>query len=231
MYKFYFVNKAVAPKKAALKQANEDLAKTEKALAAAKANMKEVMDGLEKLQIQLAGKIAYKQEKEQSMAICEDRMNRAVRLINGLSGERVRWLQTIADIEANVVNVTGDILICSGCVAYLTPFTDQYRRTLFSKWLNLISEKKIPFSPNCNPVTTLGEPVQIRLWQLDGLPRDYLSTENAVLVSCSRRWPLFIDPQGQANKWVKNMVSSFILLRNNSYCHEIYLDRSDSDND
>lgn len=206
MYKYYFVNKAVAPKKGALKQAKEDLAKTERALAAAKANMKEVMDGLAVLQNQLAAKIAYKEEKEQSMAVCEDRMNRAVRLINGLSGERVRWLQTIADIEANVVNVTGDILICSGSVAYLTPFTDQYRRKLFDKWLELISQKKIPFSLNCNPVNTLGEPVQIRLWQLEGLPRDYLSTENAVLVSCSRRWPLFIDPQGQANKWVKNTV-------------------------
>ncbi|KAJ8922597.1 hypothetical protein NQ315_007628 [Exocentrus adspersus] len=205
MYKFYFVNKAVAPKKAVLKEANEELEKTEKALAAAKAKMKEVMDGLEKLQVQLAAKIAYKEEKEQSMAICEDRMNRAVRLINGLSGERIRWLETIADIEANVVNVTGDILICSGCVAYLTPFTDSYRRRLFDKWLKLIAERKIPYSQHCDPVTTLGEPVQIRLWQLDGLPRDYLSTENAVLVSCSRRWPLFIDPQGQANKWVKNM--------------------------
>ncbi|KAJ8935779.1 hypothetical protein NQ318_014940 [Aromia moschata] len=42
----------------------------------------------------------------------------------GLADERVRWINTIASIEANVVNVTGDILICSGCVAYLTPFTD-----------------------------------------------------------------------------------------------------------
>ncbi|KAJ8968970.1 hypothetical protein NQ314_002002 [Rhamnusium bicolor] len=205
MYKFYFVNKAVAPKKAALSQANEDLAKTERVLAIARAKMKEIMDGLAKLQNQLASKIAFKEEKEQSIAVCEERMNRAVRLISGLAGERIRWIQTIASIESNVVNVTGDILICSGCVAYLTPFTDQYRRRLFDRWLKLISERQIPFTPNCNPVTTLGEPVQIRLWQLDGLPRDYLSTENAVLVSCSRRWPLFIDPQAQANKWVKNM--------------------------
>jgi hypothetical protein len=25
------------------------------------------------------------------------------------------------------------------------------------------------------------------------------------LFSNSRRWPLMIDPQGQANKWIKNM--------------------------
>ncbi|XP_074037842.1 dynein axonemal heavy chain 1 isoform X2 [Leptinotarsa decemlineata] len=208
MYKYYFVNKAVAPKKAALAKAKEELAHTEKVLAEAKAKMKEVLDGLEKLQMQLAAKIAFKEEKEQSIAICEERMNRAIRLISGLSDERVRWIETIKNIEGSVVNVTGDILICSGCVAYLTPFTDSYRRKLFADWMDLISTHEIPFTENCSPVTILGEPVQIRLWQLDGLPRDYLSTENAVLVSCSRRWPLFIDPQGQANKWVKNMGKS-----------------------
>nr|XP_023022773.1 dynein heavy chain 1, axonemal-like [Leptinotarsa decemlineata] len=208
MYKYYFVNKAVAPKKAALAKAKEELAHTEKVLAEAKAKMKEVLDGLEKLQMQLAAKIVFKEEKEQSIAICEERMNRAIRLISGLSDERVRWIETIKNIEGSVVNVTGDILICSGCVAYLTPFTDSYRRKLFADWMDLISTHEIPFTENCSPVTILGEPVQIRLWQLDGLPRDYLSTENAVLVSCSRRWPLFIDPQGQANKWVKNMGKS-----------------------
>ena len=38
-----------------------------------------------------------------------------------------------------------------------------------------------------------------------GLPRDTLSVENGVITQFSRRWPLFIDPQGQANKWVKTM--------------------------
>jgi dynein heavy chain len=45
----------------------------------------------------------------------------------------------------------------------------------------------------------------VRAWNLAGLPKDQCSTDNALIVSNSRRWPLMIDPQGQANKWVKNM--------------------------
>lgn len=206
MYKYYFVNLQVAPKKAALKKANEELAITEAALAKANAQMKEILDGLEVLNEKLRSKMEFKAEKEASINMCQERMNRAVRLISGLADERVRWIKTIASIEANTVNATGDILICSGAVAYLTPFTDSYRKDLFKKWLNLLTVVKVPHSEKCDPVSILGEPVVIRSWQIDGLPRDALSTENAVLVSCSSRWPLFIDPQSQANKWIRNMV-------------------------
>ena len=43
------------------------------------------------------------------------------------------------------------------------------------------------------------------MWQLAGLPVDGFSIDNAIITSRSRRWPLMIDPQGQANKWIKNM--------------------------
>lgn len=92
-------------------------------------------------------------------------------------------------------------------MAYLTPFTDAFRRKLLFKWGNKVEELQIPHTPKCNPVTTLGDPVIIRQWQIYGLPRDYLSTENGVLVGSSKRWPLFIDPQGQANRWIRNMVN------------------------
>nr|XP_022908003.1 dynein heavy chain 1, axonemal-like [Onthophagus taurus] len=205
MYKYYFVNKIVAPKKAALAEANAELAITEKKLAESQARMRAVEKRLDSLNRKLQARIDFKEEKEKSMAVCEERLNRAQRLISGLAGERVRWIETIGIIEGQIINVTGDILISSGAVAYLTNFTDKYRRGMLSEWYRVLSNHKIPHTENSNPVNILGEAVQIRQWQLEGLPRDYLSTENAVLVSCSRRWPLFIDPQGQANKWVKCM--------------------------
>ncbi|XP_052128874.1 dynein axonemal heavy chain 1-like [Frankliniella occidentalis] len=91
-----------------------------------------------------------------------------------------------------------------GAVAYLTPFTDRYRRQLLRRWVEALPGAGVPHHPGCTPVGTLGDPVLTRLWQVDGLPRDALSTESAVLVTHSRRWPLFIDPQGQANRWIRN---------------------------
>jgi dynein heavy chain len=51
----------------------------------------------------------------------------------------------------------------------------------------------------------LTEEVQIREWQENGLPTDSLSTDNGIFIFNCRRWPLIIDPQGQANKWIKNI--------------------------
>ena len=45
----------------------------------------------------------------------------------------------------------------------------------------------------------------VRDWNIQGLPADAFSTENGVMVTRGTRWPLMIDPQEQANKWVKNM--------------------------
>lgn len=42
--------------------------------------------------------------------------------------------------------------------------------------------------------------------QIAGLPNDTLSVENGVITQFSQRWTHYIDPQGQANKWIKNLV-------------------------
>ena len=50
----------------------------------------------------------------------------------------------------------------------------------------------------------LSSPLEIRDWNYAGLPADELSIENAIITVKAKRWPLIIDPQMQANKWIRN---------------------------
>ncbi len=109
------------------------------------------------------------------------------------------------DLGIQFDNLTGDVLISAGLVAYLGAFTSAYRQEQTKEWSNMCRSKGIPCSEEFSLNTTLGEPVKIREWTIAGLPTDSFSIENGIVTSNARRWPLMIDPQGQANKWIKNM--------------------------
>ena len=47
----------------------------------------------------------------------------------------------------------------------------------------------IPCSEKPSLVRTLGNPVKIRQWQVDGLPTDSMSVDNGIILFASRRWP------------------------------------------
>ncbi len=69
----------------------------------------------------------------------------------------------------------------------------------------MVGKLHIPSSPNFDFALFLAEPTDVREWNLAGLPTDAFSTENGVLVTRGRRWPLMVDPQAQANNWIKKM--------------------------
>ena len=102
-------------------------------------------------------------------------------------------------------DVVGNVFLAAACVAYFGAFTAGYRAELVASWIVKCQDKGIPVSENLKISDVLSSPFQIRQWNATGLPRDMLSTENAVLVTCGRRWPLMIDPQDQANNWVRQM--------------------------
>lgn len=51
-------------------------------------------------------------------------------------------------------------------------------------------------------------------FQMCGLPPDSLSSQNGIIMDTARRWPLLIDPQGQANRRVRSVLCThFVDLR------------------
>jgi hypothetical protein len=59
--------------------------------------------------------------------------------------------------------------------------------------------------PSCNLACGCAASLQVRAWTIAGLPADNHSVENGVIMANARRWPLLIDPQGQANRYIKNL--------------------------
>ncbi|XP_075210784.1 dynein heavy chain 3, axonemal [Lycorma delicatula] len=199
------VIKIVAPKKAKLAEAEAELSLQMDKLNEKRAQLQEVTDKLQALNDEFAAKTKEKKELEDSIELCSQKLQRAEKLIGGLGGEKARWSELAVMLKASLYNAIGDVLLSAGVVAYLSAFTVDFRNELMAGWNKSCVKLGIPCSGQFSMITTLGDAVIIRSWNIDGLPVDNFSIENGIIVRSARRWPLMIDPQGQANKWVKNM--------------------------
>ncbi|CAH8652543.1 unnamed protein product [Schistosoma rodhaini] len=205
MFKYYNVAKTVEPKRQALQSSELELAETEQVLNEARNRLKACEDRITSLQIKYNECIRKQHELEEKSQLCEARLIRADKLIGGLGSEKIRWNESVGNLNYLLTNLVGNVLCSSGSVAYFGPFSAKYRLNMINEWVDKLKYHRVPHTtePAPNLVQTYGDPVKLRNWHILGLPKDVLSIENAVIVQFSRRWPLFIDPQGQANKWIK----------------------------
>uniref|UniRef100_A0A8C0VQX6 Dynein axonemal heavy chain 3 n=1 Tax=Cyanistes caeruleus TaxID=156563 RepID=A0A8C0VQX6_CYACU len=199
------VQKVVAPKRERLQEAEAILDVQMQKLQVKQAELKEVVDRLQALQDEFDEMNNRKRDLKNNIERCSQKLVRAEQLISGLGGEKERWTEAARLLGIQYIDLVGDVLLSSGTVAYLGAFTVDYRLKCQKQWQDLCIEKNIPCSSDFSLSNTLGDPVKIRAWQIAGLPVDSFSIDNGVIVSNSRRWALMIDPQRQANKWIKNM--------------------------
>uniref|UniRef100_A0A670K2Q2 Dynein axonemal heavy chain 6 n=1 Tax=Podarcis muralis TaxID=64176 RepID=A0A670K2Q2_PODMU len=196
--------KVVEPKRQKLNAAQAELDATLATLRDKQKKLRQVEEQIQELQDQYERSLEEKEGLARTMALTQARLNRAGKLTAALGDEQVRWEESILNFEAEISNITGNVFIAAACVAYYGAFTAHYRQLLIDRWIKQCQELDIPISPDFSLINILGDPYEIRQWNTDGLPRDYVSTENGILVTRGRRWPLMIDPQDQANRWIRN---------------------------
>eukprot|EP00899_Mesostigma_viride_P014884 jgi/Mesvir1/23397/Mv21091-RA.2 len=200
------IAKEVAPKKAKLKSAQEMLAKKQAALKQAQDTLAEVLAKVAALKDKYETSTASKEALQKESDELEIKLERAEKLVSGLAGEKSRWEASISTFEEKMTALPGDCLVAAGFLSYAGPFPSEYRESLVKNtWLVQVRELSIPASPDFDFSLFLANPSDVRDWNIQGLPPDAFSTENGVLVTRGRRWPLMVDPQGQANKWIQNM--------------------------
>jgi len=197
------VYKEVEPKRQRLAEAEAELKMTMATLKSKQDKLAEVEEKIADLQAAYDQSIAEKDRLTKNIAQTAARLKRASKLTTALSDEQGRWTENVAAFEIDIGNVVGNVFVAAACVAYFGAFTSSYRQELSKSWVERCQELEIPVTDDFSLIHVLADPFEIRQWNSDGLPRDTVSIENAVLVTRGRRWPLMIDPQDQANRWIR----------------------------
>lgn len=117
----------MAPKKVALKEAEQQVAKALAEVEKKRVVLRQVQQELAKLEEVLETNKQKKVVLEAEVDLCSKKLDRAEKLIGGLGGEQSRWRNAAADLGKTYINLTGDVLISSGIVAYLGAFTSNFR--------------------------------------------------------------------------------------------------------
>ncbi|XP_037383628.1 dynein axonemal heavy chain 6 isoform X1 [Talpa occidentalis] len=201
------VVKEVEPKRQKLRAAQAELDITLTTLREKQTLLKKVEAQIQALQDEYDRSVNEKESLAKTMALTKARLVRAAKLTAALGDEQVLWEESIEKSQEEISNIIGNAFIAAACVAYYGAFTAQYRQILIECWIENCQHLEIPIDPHFSLINILGDPYEIRQWNTDGLPRDVVSTENGILVTQGSRWPLMIDPQDQANRWIRNKES------------------------
>ncbi|XP_018048480.1 PREDICTED: dynein heavy chain 8, axonemal [Atta colombica] len=211
MVSFYEINKDVLPLKANLLVQENYYEKANKNLIIAEELLKEKDDALKIVQNEFDAVAQERQKIMDQAAVCQAKMDTATAMIEGLSGEKIRWTEQVITFKSEIERLVGDVLIFTGFFSYCGPFNQEFRILLQRKWFDFIQERKIPISLNINIVNALTDTATLSEWNLQGLPTDELSIQNGIIVTKALRYPLLIDPQLQGKTWIKNKEREFDL--------------------
>ena len=205
--KYAKVKKIVGPKEKSLKEAEVKLAHVQGELSKKQAALKEVQDMVAQLKNNLDTSTRNAESLKQKQELARVQLGRAEKLVSGLADESKRWTKTVETLRTDLRDILGNIIVAAAIIAYLGPFTSEYRNEMIQKWIKRCKQPdlSIPVSETFSLQKVLADDVIIREWQKSGLPADDLSLDNGIMVDNSKRWPLIIDPQGQANRWIKNL--------------------------
>ena len=142
----------------------------------------------------------------------KDRLDLAQRVTVGLRDEYDRWGEEIESIQQDQINTVGDAVLGASFLTYSGAFNAEFRKKMMQDfWAPDVQARGISVTLSnqgvYDPLDSLSTPLQITRWVSEGLNMDRFSIENGTICTNSVRWPLLIDPQMQAIRWLTNRTS------------------------
>jgi len=157
MVQFDEAMKVVTPKKLALAEAQEKSAAAQKIWDAALERLRGVEAEMAKLISDFEGAKVEEERLKAQKDDCVRKCNRAQDLTGKLANEKENWADEKKRQEAFRLNIVGDILICSGVIAYLGVFLKDYREDCIKSWKEMMDQYEIKSSDNLTLEGVMGD--------------------------------------------------------------------------
>ncbi|KAK6094055.1 dynein heavy chain [Batrachochytrium dendrobatidis] len=148
--------------------------------------------------------ISETQMLKQEMQLVKDRVDRSMRVLDNLSSERGRWEESRESFGQQMETLVGDVLLASAFLAYAGYYDQKDRMNLLQTWKNQMQSAGVRYNLNLSLPEYLASTEERASWIKNSLPADNLCIENAVMLKQCQRYPLVIDPSGQALVFILN---------------------------
>jgi dynein heavy chain, axonemal len=193
----------VKPKQDRVEFLQNDLEEKSKVLEHLKLEVERLENELGTLNAKYEQSQALRQKYSDELDISEKRLNAADRLVTDLMSEKRRWIEELKRLGVEKESIVGTCLLSASFLAYCGAFSWDFRKAMIDDWLGDIIERDIPVASPYRANQNLSDDVEICAWSSEGLPPDELSIQNGILTTRSSRFPLCIDPQQQALRWIQ----------------------------
>ena len=172
---------------------------------------KEIQDleaNIAQLKINYEESVVESNNIKTDMEEVKNKVERSEKLLENLSSEKNRWSEQMNEFKIHIYNLLGDTFLSSSFLAYIGFYDAYYRKYLRENGREILKQHDIIFSHDLDEVEWLTKPNDKVIWQKCSLPADNICTENATILQRFNRYPLIIDPAGQATEFIKIFYQS-----------------------
>ncbi|VEL16779.1 unnamed protein product [Protopolystoma xenopodis] len=96
-----------------------------------------------------------KQDLVDDADACRRRMATATTLIEGLSGEKIRWTEETRTLRDQVNRLVGDVLLATAFLSYCGPFNQDFRHRLITSWFRELATRHVAHTVNLDLINML----------------------------------------------------------------------------
>lgn len=206
--KYATILRKIKPLRDEMAVLSEQLVSLEEKQIAAKSDLQELEAAIKTYKAEYAAAIRETEMIRSEMEVVSKRVQRANALLASLQEEKVRWEATSLSFDQQMSTLIGDCLLAAAFLTYVGPFDHRYRMKLMMEWSENLEDLSIPFRTELDMVNYLSKPTEQLTWTEYGLPNDTLAVQNAILLKRYYRFPLIIDPAGQAYQYILQQYSA-----------------------